>query len=285
MYRAGWDFEQLLYGDHPLGWDTIGLESVIRSVSQKDFLRHQQALYTVDNTVLTFAGNIREQKAMELAERFFRGVDGACSRSFEPFKRYGNERVFLRTKNTEQTHLVIGVPGVPARHNDHVALRLLSVVLGGNMSSRMFLNVREAKGLCYYISTEIDAYLDAGSLSTRAGVDQSRMHEAVRAIVEQYKLCAASGVEEDELLRAKEFLKGKISLGLEDSEERAHFFGKQLLLYPTIYDTDEEFARIDAITREQVNAVAKKLLQPKALRAVVIGKEKDAKRIEEMLGW
>ncbi len=283
MYRAGWDFEEVLFGDHPLGWDTIGTEAVIKGVQQADFVKHRNQLYAPKNLVLTFSGKITQKEALALAEEFFLGLTGDHERSFVPFTEYGKERIFLRTKQTEQAHLVLGVPGVCAVDPEHFTEKLLSIILGGNMSSRMFLRIREAKGLCYYISTEVDGYLDAGSLSTRAGVDQSRLHEAIADIVREYKICAEHGVTPDELQRAKDYLKGKITLGLEDSEERAHFYGKQELLYPEIRDVDEYFAKIDAVTVERVNALAAQLLKPELLRLVVIGKEEKKEVLAELL--
>lgn len=283
MYRAGWDFEELLFGDHPLGWDTIGLESVIRSVQQKDFQRHKEDLYVPDNLVLAFAGNIDEKGAKEFAERFFTGIDGASERHFHPFTSYGSKRVFLRTKKTEQAHLVLGVPGVGSLDHDHFAMKLLAIILGGNMSSRMFLRIREARGLCYYISTETDNYLDAGALSTRAGVDQSRLEEAIEAIKHEYVVCAKSGVTPEEVTRAKEYLKGKIALSLEDSEECAHFYGKQQLLYPKVRDLPEYFKEVDSVTKEQIDALAKRLLTPEEFRLVVIGGVENEGKFEKML--
>ena len=272
MYRAGWDFEEVLFGNHPLGWDTIGTEEVIMKVTQADFQKHKDLLYTPDNTVLTFAGNISDSKAQQYAQQYFGALQGKKGRDFPAFSTFGDKRVFLRNKETEQAHLVLGVPGVSAMHKDHFAHKLLASILGGNMSSRMFLRIREARGLCYYISTETDGYLDAGALTTRAGVDQSRLQEAICAISTEYALCAKEGVTADELMHAKNYLKGRITLSLEDSEEQAHFLGKQQLLYPAVRDVSEYFAAIDNVTLEQTNALAKTLLTPDALRLVVIGK-------------
>ena len=283
MYRAGWDFEEVLFGDHPLGWDTIGTEDVIRSVSQNDFQAHKDRLYTPDNAVVTFAGKVTPEQAEALAGRYFGALSGKKSRAFPPHTTYGPNRVFLRTKKTEQAHLVLGVPGVPADHDDHFACKLMAIALGGNMSSRMFLRIREARGLCYYISSETDHYLDAGSVSTRAGVDQSRVGEAITAIRTEYALCAKDGIAADELTRAKDYLKGKITLSLEDSEERAHFYGKQQLLYPKVRTVEEYFAEIDKVTLPQVNALAKQLFKPEQERLVVISKEEDKGVFEKLM--
>lgn len=283
MYRAGWDFELLLYGDQPLGWDTIGTEEVIMSVGQQDFQTHKDKLYTPDNLVATFAGNIDPDQAYALSEKYFGDIDGSKGSEFAEFTGYGDSKVYLRNKKTEQAHMVLGVPGVPHEHEDHFVQRLLAIILGGSMSSRMFLNIREAKGMCYYIATETDSYLDAGALTTRAGVDQSRLHEAISAVRHEYEVCADKGVTEEELHRAKEFFKGKSVLSLEDSEELAHFYGKQQLLYPEVNDLSVYLEKIDAVTKEQVDALAKRLLKPEELRLVVIGSEDNQAKLEELL--
>lgn len=283
MYRAGWDFEELLFGDHPLGWDTIGKEEVINSVNQKDFQHHKDDLYTAENLVVTFAGKIDAATAKALTEQYFAPIAGKHKRDFLPFRTYGKKKMYLRSKNTEQAHLVLGVPGVSSMHKEHFTHKILSIILGGNMSSRMFLNIREARGLCYYIATEVDSYMDAGSLSTRAGVDQARLYEAISAIRKEYETCAKDGVTPEEVIRAKEYLKGKITLSLEDSEERAHFYGKQQLLYPKTRDIGEYFAEIDKVTKEGIDALARRLLKSEELRLVVIGKEESESGLATLL--
>lgn len=284
MYQAGWDFETLVYGDQPLGWDTIGTEDVIRSVTQQDFQTHKNELYTPDNLVLTFAGKIDETKAMKLGNDFFGGLTGKKSGSYDAVKKHEGDRISLTTKQTEQAHLVLGVEAVSALDPNHFAQKLLAVILGGSMSSRMFLRIREKRGLCYYISTSTDNYMDTGLLSTRAGVDQSRLHEAISAIRHEYDICASEGVTEEELRRAKDFLKGKITLSMEDSEERAHFFGKQKLLYPAVRDLPMYFEEIEKVNAGQINTLAAKLLKTDRLRLVVIGKENDKQKLSELIG-
>ena len=283
MYRVGWDFELLLYGDQPLGWDTIGTQEVIKRVQQRDFQMYKGRLYTPDNVVFVFAGSVDEERSRALSKRFFSPLEGKKTREYSAFTRYGSDRVFVRKKKTEQSHIVLGVPGIPALDDNHFAHKLLAIILGGSMSSRMFLNIREARGLCYYIATETDSYLDAGALSTRAGVDQSRLGEAITAIKDEYLRCAADGITHEELHRAKEYLKGKMTLSLEDSEERAHFFGRQELLYPKTRTVEEYFSEIEKVSRAQVNALAARLLKSEELRLVVIGDVKEKRELEALL--
>lgn len=283
MYRAGWDFEEMMLGDCPLGWDTIGTEEVINKVTQADFQRHKDELYTADNTVITFSGHITRDQALAFAEKFFGSIAGAKAKTWPAFTTFSPRKVMLRKKETEQAHLVLGMPGVSSQHPDHFALKLLGIILGGNMSSRMFLRIREARGMCYYISTDVDSYMDTGIISTRAGIDQSRLAEAVKYIRHEYEVCAKDGVEPDELQRAKDYLKGRITLSLEDSEERANFLGKQALLYPQIRDTAEYFACIDGVTKDHVDGVAKRLLRSEELRLVVLGKGGDEAAMAKLL--
>lgn len=283
MYRAGWDFEELMLGNHPLGWDTIGREEVIMSVTQQDFQAHKERLYTPDNCVVVFAGKVEPAQAEALAEKYFGALAGKKGRGFDAFTTYNTERVFLRSKPTEQAHLVLGVPGVPSLDDKQFAQKLLAIALGGNMSSRMFLRIREAKGMCYYIQTEVDSYLDAGAVSTRAGIDQSRLHEAISLIRHEYELCAKEGFEAEELIRAKDYLKGRMTLSFEDSEELGHFFGRQQLLYPKVRSIAEYMQCIDAVTLEQMNGLAKDIFAPGKLKLAVIGKSEDKAGLEALV--
>ncbi|MBM3231675.1 insulinase family protein, partial [Candidatus Peregrinibacteria bacterium] len=240
-------------------------------------------LYTPDNLVITFAGKITDKEALQLAEKHFGSLGGKKKRVFPALDAYGTEKVFLRTKKTEQSHLVLGAPGVGSQDPMHFAHKVLAVILGGNMSSRMFLNIREAKGMCYYIDTEVDSYMDAGSIATRAGIDQSRLEEAIKLIIDEYDKVTDDGVLEEEVDRAKSFLRGKITLSLEDTEELAHFYGKQQLLYPEVRDVKEYMKRIDAVTKKDVDALARRLLTHRNLRLAVIGNTKDKDGLEALL--
>ncbi|HEC21080.1 MAG TPA: insulinase family protein, partial [Candidatus Peregrinibacteria bacterium] len=186
MYQIGWDFEKIIFGDQPIGRDQIGTKKLIEAVTQEDFLNYKESLYTTDNTVISIAGNVEHEEAVEKIKKFFQFPEKKKSLSWEKFKNYQTkENTILRNKKTEQGHIVVGVPGYHTTHPDYFAAKVLSVILGGNMSSRMFLSVREAQGLCYYIHTTTDDYNDCGVLSTRAGVDLKRVDQAITAIVKE----------------------------------------------------------------------------------------------------
>ena len=272
MYQIGWDFERLVFGDQPMGWDQIGTKELIRGVTHEDFADYWEKLYSADNCVVSVVGNIEEDVALDLIEKKFKFDSREKGLEFEPFKEgLADKKENIHKKKTEQVHLVCGAFGVPEMHEDHFAKQVLAVILGGGMSSRMFQSVREQKGLCYYIRTTTDDYTDCGAISTGAGVDTKRVKEALDAIREEYRLVREEDVPEAELKKAKEYMKGKIILKLEDSEEMAHLLGKYELLYGKVRDMDEVLEGIEKVSVADVRRVAEGLLQEENIKTAVIG--------------
>lgn len=285
MYQIGWDFERLMFGDQPLGWDQIGTPEFIKSVTHEQFADYKKKLYSPDNIVLTLAGDIDEKRAMELTEKYFKFDSDTKDYDFDSLKPHeGGERVYLHNKKTEQAHVIVGVPSHPETHKDHWAERMLGIILGGNMSSRMFMSVREAQGLCYYIRTNSDNFVDTGILSTGAGVQLERIDDAIKAIVEEYAKIRSEKVPEEELQKAKNFIKGKMVLRLEDSEEYAHLLGKYELLHDEAMRPEEIMKQLEAVTVEDIQRVAEDLLKPEKMKVAVIGPYDDKSRFEKLLG-
>lgn len=284
MYQVGWDFERLLFGDQPLGWDQVGSKEFIARVKRDDFVEFKRKLYTPDNMVISVAGKIDHQEVLTEVENFFQIKEPNKACEFEKCRFLDKgEGVWLQQKKTEQGHLIMGFPAYSETHPDHFALKVLSVILGGNMSSRMFTEIREKKGLTYYINTTTDDYQDIGVISTHAGVDVSRLQEAIISIKEQYWIMRENGVTDKELKRAQDFIKGKIGLRLEDSEEYAHMLGKQELLHNEIKTTDEIMKEIDKVTVADIKRICEDLLRPDYLRLAVIGPFEDKEALEKVL--
>ncbi|MFH1375441.1 MAG: pitrilysin family protein [Patescibacteria group bacterium] len=272
MYQVGWDFERLLFGDQPMGRDQIGTKANIKSFQRDDFVNYKTELYQPENIVIAVTGKCEHTEVVKQIEKFFQFENGKKSFDWKALKDFkAKSPVKIQNKATEQGHLVLGVPGIPAEGDAHWVQRLLAIILGGNMSSRMFLNVREKKGLCYYIRTNTDDYTDVGVVSTSAGVDLKRLPLAVSAIRTEYECLAEQGTDADELKRAKEFLKGKLTLRLEDSEEYAHLIGKQHLLYEKQLSIEGIFAKIEAASEKDIQILAQKIFVPKNLRLAAIG--------------
>lgn len=286
MYQISWAFESLLFGDQPIGWDQIGTKKLIRSVNQDQFRSYLNDLYTPDNIVIGICGKFSEEETDKLIKKHFDKLKGNKNREYLPYKKTtSSKRVKIISKKTEQAHLVIGSIGPDINDSDRWAASILTTVLGGNMSSRMFLSVREDQGLAYYISTSSDPYSDTGIISTRAGVDTTRLQQAIKAILKQYEEVAKDGITKEELQKAKNYLQGKILLNLEDSEEYAHFLCRQNLLQNKLESVTEIKAKINAVTIEEVHKVAKQYLDISKMNVAVIGpyNEKDATEITKLI--
>lgn len=284
MYQVGWDFERLIYGDQPMGWDQVGTKELINTVTREDFVKYKKDLYTPENIVVSIAGNVSHEDMVPEVKKYFKFEDGKKAYEYPPLLvNTGKERVFLQHKKTEQAHVVAGFTAYPEEHKDHFVEKVLAVILGGNMSSRMFLSVREAKGLAYYVNTSTDDYLDSGIISTRAGVDVKRIKLAIAAIVEEYKKIRGEVVPKEELTKAKEYLKGKLVLRLEDSEEYAHLIGKNELLHGKMETPESIMEEIDKVTAKDVARVSEDLFRPANLRLAAIGPYEKKEEFEELL--
>lgn len=283
MYQIGWNFENLIFGDQPLGWDQIGTKELIKSVMHKDFVEYKAKLYTPDNTVIAVAGNIDHKVVTEMVGKYFEMESGEKVYNFEALEDKDGGNVYLKEKKTEQAHIAVGFPGYPEDHKDHWALKLLAVILGGNMSSRMFLGVREAKGLSYYIHTSTDNYMDGGVIVTNAGVDLQRIDEAIMGIINEYRIVRDEDVPVAELKKAKSYLKGKMVLNLEDCEEFAHLLAKYELLHGAAKDPEEIMKMIDKVTVDDIGRVAKDLFKEDKMKLAVIGPFADQERFRKLL--
>jgi predicted Zn-dependent peptidase len=284
MYQIGWNFERLIIGDQPLGWDQIGTPKLIKSVTHDDFKKYQQKLYTPDNVVISITGDIDEKKIISMAKKYFKFDDEKKDYDFKAYKEMDEkETVSLQEKKTEQAHVIVGVKSYQETHKDHWAEKVLGVILGGNMSSRMFLNVREKQGLAYYIHTSSENFTDIGILSTNAGVDLKRIDKAIKSIIQEYDKVAAKKIDTKELNKAKNFLKGKIVLRLEDSEEYAHLLGKYELLHNKKISPKDIMEKIDKVKEDDVFRVAKNLLKPERMKVAVIGPYSEKKQFEKLL--
>ncbi len=278
MSYVGDLWDSLLYGDQPAGWSIIGTEKVIRKARRPDFVDYLNNHYSSKNTVIAVAGKIDSDKTEKEIESLFKGINTAPTAKKESVKgKQSRPASFIYYKDTDQTHLIIGFRGYHLFHPDRYALGLLAVILGGNMSSRMFISVRERKGLAYYISTHNDLDTDSGSWFTRAGVDNSKVEQAIKTIMKEYQKIVREGVSEEELQKAKDYIKGSARISMESSDEQASFYAFGELLMGKILTLEEKFVKIDAVTVDDVKRVACETIRSEKLNLALIGpfKEKD----------
>jgi predicted Zn-dependent peptidase len=275
-------YEQLLYGDQPLGWDIIGRKETVRGATRDTFMSYLDRWYTPPRMVLGVAGRIGND-VLERAQELLGDLPGAEMGEPEPARDYQSERVRVFTKQSDQAHLILGVPSYPLEHPDRYALQMVSTVLGGGMSSRLFTEVRERRGLAYYVFGINHSYTDAGSLYSQAGVDINRIDEAVTTIASELRKIAAEPVPADELDKARNFTKGRFVLQLESPQGLILFGLRKEVLERRAPDPEEVLAGVDAVTAEDVQRVAQDVISDERLRLALIGPFDDAAHFEELL--
>lgn len=274
-HRIGDVYERLLYRDTPLGWNIDGEKDVIRAIQRQDFVDYTSSLYSPSNMTLVVAGGIDNDKIIALANKYFGEMKRLNTLKYVKTAEEHQTKpgILIKEKKTEQIHIAIGFRTVPNDHKDKYPLYLLAAILGGGMSSRLFHEVREKRGLAYYVGTSSDHYSDCGSLVTGAGIDPKRAKEAIAVIIEEYGRIArrTSRVADAELQKAKDFIKGHTVLRLEDSRSVANFYASQELLEKEIDNPDQIMKKIDAVTVEQIENAAKKYFVNEGLNLAIIG--------------
>lgn len=277
-------FESLLYGKNPLGREIIGYKKTISSFKRKDFIDYMNRFYTANDTVIAVAGKINEKKVLKSVEKYFSNMrKGKKPQILKVKEDQKKPAAFLKFKKTDQTHFVLGVRAYHQNHKDRFALSLLSVILGGNMSSRLFIEVREKRGLAYYVRTGTDTFSDCGYLATQAGVEHKNMKLAIETILSEYARMAREKVSEEELRRAKDYISGKSVMGMESSDEVASFFIDQEFIRKKILTIEEILERLEKVTAADIMRVAQEIFQNGKLNLAVIGPHKNKKELEKIL--
>lgn len=284
-YRRIWDvFIRLMYGDNPMGWDIAGQKETIRQISRPDFLAYLKRLYYPKNMVVIVAGKINQSEAYKLTHQFFTLPQKVGEKTSKSIKISQNQaRVKLVNKKTEQAHFCLGVPAYELKHHDRHALAVLASILGGGMSSRLFLEIRERRGLAYYVDCAPELFTDSGYLMARAGVKTEKLPEAIKVMLSELIKITTKKPPAKEVAKAKEYNKGGLILALEDSRAVASRYAYQILLEKEIRTLKQTLALIDKVTPEDVLRVAKDLLRPEKLNLAIIGPYKDQSPFEKLL--
>jgi predicted Zn-dependent peptidase len=277
-------YEELLYGDQPLGWDIIGRKETIRSATHDTFRGYLDHWYTPSRMVVGVGGKIGDGLHDRIAE-LLGDVPAAETGEPEPVRvdMNGDARVKVHTKQSDQAHVCLGVHSYPLEHPDRYVLQVLSTILGGGMSSRLFTEVRERRGLAYYVYGLNHSYTDTGSLYAQAGVDINRIDDAVSTIARELRTIADEAVPQDELDKAKSFANGRFVLQLETSHGLIMFGLRREVLESRTPDPEEVLAELDKVAAEDVQRVAQDVIATRGLNLAVIGPFDDPARFEQLL--
>ena len=284
--RIGDVFESLLYQNNHLGREIVGYKKTVENFKRQDFVDYMEKFYVANNTVICVAGKFQEKTILKKLEGYFSQMKKGKKREMEKIvETQKAPAVRIEYKKTDQTHLALGNRAYRADHKNRFALSLLSIILGGNMSSRLFIEVRERRGLAYRIKSNTETYDDCGYFVTQGGVDHGKLEMAVGVILEEYRKIATQRIEEKELQKAKDFLKGSAVMHLESSDEVAMFFIEQTLGKKKILTLEELFAKIDRVTTKDILRVAGEVLKEETLNLAIIGPHKNEAKLKALLKY
>ncbi len=270
-----------LYGDQPAGWDIAGTKESLQGIKRKTLEEYLKSQYVSSNTVICIAGNFNEKKAKAQVAKYFSTIRNTPFKEKAPVKEeQTSPQCLVHYRKTDQTHFCLGVRGYDLFDEKRYAKQIIGVLLGGMMSSRLFMEVREKLGLAYYIKTEASFDTDTGFLVTRAGVKNEKAEKAVSVVLKEYKKTKFSL---EEISKGKAHLKGKMALALESSDNKASFFGLQELLKGETLTLSQIYDKIDEVSPEDINRVAEEIFRPERLNLALIGPFKDNKKFLKLL--
>jgi predicted Zn-dependent peptidase len=280
---AGLLIDEVFWPDQPLGRDVGGSPATVAALDRAGMRGYLGRQYVPENSVLAVAGNISHQQALEAASKMLREWLRSPFGTWQPAVD-GQEapRARVRYKKTEQAHICVALPGYSADHPDRYALDVLNTILGEGMSSRLFHEVRETRALAYEISSYVNRFLDTGSVVVGASVDPKKAVETTRVILQEL-FRAREPVPEAELSKAREYIKGRLQLRMEDSGTVAGWLGRQELLKKQILTVEEVLAILDGVRTEDLQRVAMDLFRPEWLNLAVVGPYKSEARFGTLL--
>lgn len=281
---AGEIFDGLLYGDQPAGWSVAGTRENVRRFNRDDFVNYRNKHYVATATTIIVAGDIDEKNIFKKVEKYFADIStGKKSPKKKVVEKQIVPQIKLKYKETDQTHLVLGFRAFNIYDKKLPILDLLSTVLGRGMSSRLFQKMRDQLGICYYVKSDAIGLTDHGYLAVSAGVDSNRVEEGINGILEEVKKIRDEKIPADELRKAKDLAIGRMYLGLESSDALANFYGIQEILHEKIKTAKEIKKEIEKITANDIQKVAKEIIQNKRLNLAIVGKYKDEERFKKIL--
>lgn len=275
--------DEMLWPDHPLGRDIGGTKESVAGITREMMLNHAAEYYTPANVVVSVSGNVPHSQVVALSAELSDGWSGPPPPVPPPFTRTQDEsQLRLEYRGTEQVHMSIALPGLSLDHPDRYALDLLSVILGEGMSSRLFVELREKRGLAYDVHSGVAHFKDTGAFIISAGVDPSNTYEAVPGILEQVAE-VRDALTEEEMDRAKRLVAGRMMLRMEDTRAVSSWMGSQELLLSTIYGVDDVVASVNAVSLEDIRRVASERLVTDRLNMAAVGPCRGRKRLTRLL--
>jgi predicted Zn-dependent peptidase len=289
-------FEQCLYGNTPAGWDVIGTKANIHRFDRKVFTDYFQSQYGAQEATLCIAGQVAPNAA-KLAEKYFKEFKKTKSRPKDRVKEIqAKPGTLIHFKQTDQAHMSLGVRAYPYAHKNELIAKVVASILGGSMSSRLFIQLRERLGLAYYVRTNLEFYSDTGYLTAQVGVPVDKIETAIKVILKEYQILKTEKVVKEELQRVKDMLTGRLAIVLESSDNVANWYAKQATMLLTqakdkhikpakvkVYDPEEYLRLLQKIKAEDIQRVAREIFTTSKLNLAVIGPYKSPIKFNNLL--
>jgi predicted Zn-dependent peptidase len=279
-------YMKLVYGDQPAGWKISGDEDNVKSFKREDFIKYRSEHYVAERTIVVVSGAISEKEILEKVEEAFSSIPQ--TKSLDKVRvndEQSKPNLLLQYKETDQAHLILGVRTFDSKSKHSETLSVLSTLLGGGMSSRLFHKLRDEMGVGYYIHASNDTYTDHGLFNISAGVDTKRIEEVVGVLIAECKKIIDEDITEEELKKVKDCISGSFVLGLETSDSRAEYCASGLIMKGKIESPDEEIAKINKVTVSDIKELAKMIFVDEKLNLAIIGpyKDEDRAKFEKLL--
>lgn len=279
-------FEDLLYGDQPSGWRIIGTKENILNFNREKVLDYYKNHYSSDNIVVCVAGDIKPSQIEEKIKKYFsKTVKSEHLPKLPTKEKQAEPKALVHSKKTDQTHLCLGVRAYDMNDPRRFALTLIAVILGGNMSSRLFISVRERNGLAYYIHTSPEMFTDSGYLVTQAGVKSKGIEKAIGLILAEYRDLKNRKITAAELKKAKDYLRGSMSLSLDATDVQTSFYAMQEIMGQKVMTPEEKLKMVDKVSISDIKKVAEDIFKKEKLNLAVIGpiQESEKEKLEKLL--
>ncbi len=275
---------ELLYGDQPAGWNIAGEKKNILGMVRDDFVAYKKAHYLPEATLIVVAGKVKEKDVLKEINKIFSKVaNGKKAKKLKVIEKQSTPQALVKWKETDQTHFVLSVRTYDLFNKKNAVLSVLSGILGGGMSSRLFQKLREEMGVGYYVRAYNDAFTDHGFFQISAGVDNKRINEVIEACLEECRKLIKEKVLTEELNKVKECLIGNMKLSLESTDDIATFYGSQELLKKEIKNAEEKAKELRKVTAKQVQDLAKEIFQNSKLNLALIGPFKEKEEFLKIL--
>ncbi|MFH1979222.1 MAG: pitrilysin family protein [Patescibacteria group bacterium] len=274
--RKVWEvLENTMYGDQPVGWDIAGTVETVSNIKRKDITDYKKNNYLARNMIVVVAGNV-DEGAFEKVEKHFSKISLGKNKSAKKVV-FSQTTAFAKIlqKDSDQTHLAIGLKGYDMFDEKRFATDILAVMLGGNTSSRLFMEIREKLGLAYYVGAMNDMYSDCGYIGIGAGIAHEQLGKTVEKIGEILSSLKTKGVSKSELDFAKGFLRGQLALKMETSDEVAGFCAGQELFYKKIEQPESFLKKIEKVTQNDILRVTRDIFRNNKINVAVIGAQED----------